>query len=135
MNRLILAAAAGLFATAAQAGHLDITMQGATFKGDSVTFPSVMIDKDGWLVIHAMKDGAPVLPTSLGSTFVPAGTTKNVAVEIDGKVMKGTDYLVMLHYETNANGTYDFGANDTTNDGPALKADKSPYMTQFRTGM
>ncbi len=135
MNRFIAAAGAVLFATAAQAGHLDITLKGATFKGDTVTFPQVMMDKDGWLVIHAMKDGAPVLPSSLGSTFVPAGPSMNVAVDINEKVMKGTDYLVMLHYETNGNGTYDFGVNNTTDDGPALKADKTPYMVQFRTEM
>lgn len=135
MNKFLIAAAAGMLATAAQAGHLDIAVQGASFKGDNITFPSVMIDKDGWLVIHEVKDGAPVIPASIGATFVPAGTSQNVSVEIDGKVMKGTDYLVMLHYETNGNGTYDFGTSDTSNDGPAMKADGTPYMTMFKTGM
>ncbi|KKK70383.1 hypothetical protein LCGC14_2924510, partial [marine sediment metagenome] len=44
-------------------------------------------------------------------------------------------YMAMLHYETNGNGTYDFGADNTTDDGPATKADGSPYMIEFMTQM
>lgn len=137
MTRFALAALAAvtLGAGAAQADHLSITVPGASFKGDTITFPAVMTDKPGWLVIHAVEDGQPVIPASIGHTMIPAGTSTDVTVQLDQRVMKGSDYLVMLHYETNGNGAYDFGPGNTADDLPAMKADGTPYMIQFKTQM
>lgn len=131
----IITASVLLAASAAHAGHLDIATEGARFKGDTITFASVMTDKPGWIVVHAMENGAPVLPDAVGATMIEAGTTADVEVVIDGGVAKGQGYMAMLHYETNGNETYDFGAANTADDTPSLKADGTPYMVEFKTGM
>ena len=73
-------AAALLSATAAQADHLDIPLDAVSFSGDTFTFPSVLIDKDGYVVIHAVTADGPVIPASIGHTMVKAGTSQNVEV-------------------------------------------------------
>lgn len=138
MKRIAIAAAvatAALSAGAAQAEHLNIAVEGATFKGDTITFPSVLMDKPGWLVIHAVENGAPVVPGSEGHVWLPAGESRDVSVDVSGMVMKGADYNAMLHYETNGNESYDFGPGSTDVDTPAMKADGTPYMIMFKTAM
>lgn len=139
MNTFATAAAAGLIcvasAGAALADHLDIDAKGAMVQGDTVVFPSVRIDKAGYVVVHAMKDGAPMVPASMGHTAVPAGTTQNVVVAIDGGVLPGTEYVAMVHYETNGNDTYDYAAGMTDADTPGMKPDNTAYSKTFMTGM
>jgi hypothetical protein len=132
-------AAAGLICAistgAAFADHLNIDAKGATIQGDTVVFPSVRVDKDGYVVVHAMKDGAPTVPASMGHTAVSAGTTENVVVAIEGGVMPGTEYVAMVHYETNGNGTYDYAPGMTDVDTPGMKPDNTAYSQAFMTGM
>ena len=59
----------------------------------------------------------------------------NVVVKLDARVMKDTKYLAMLHYETNGNTSYDFGPDNTADDGPALTAAGDIYMTEIKTAM
>ncbi|APX90443.1 hypothetical protein BV394_12475 [Brevirhabdus pacifica] len=129
----IAAALSTTLAAPAMAEHLILKTEGTTVK-HVVTFPSVMIDKDGYLTIHALKDGQPVIPGSIGHVAVKAGTTENVEVEIMDDAVAGTDYIGMLHYETNDNDTYDFGEGSTDVDTPATKADGSPYALPFTAG-
>lgn len=128
-----VATAATTFAAPAMADHIKIETEGTMVK-HVVTFPSVMMDKDGYLVVHALKDGAPVIPASIGHVAVKAGTMENVEVEIMDDAVAGTDYIGMLHYETNDNDTYDFGEGSTDVDTPATKADGSPYALPFTAG-
>lgn len=123
-------AAAGI----AQADHLNIDVAGATIDGDAVEFPSVLIDQDGYVVIHAVEDGAPVLPGSIGHTAVAAGTTEDVSVPVEGGAMEGTDYVAMIHYETNDNDTYDFSEEMTDVDTPGMKPDNTAYALPFNVG-
>lgn len=125
-----LAASIG-FIGAAQADHLNIDVKAATVKDGTIVFPSVKIDKDGYVVIHAVKDGKPVLPGSIAHTAVKAGTTSNVAVKVPG-AKAGTDYVAMIHYETNGNATYDFGASSTSVDTPGMRPDNTPYALPFK---
>lgn len=136
MQKLIFGAAAiGIaaiaFSGAARADHLNIDVKAATVKDGAIMFPSVRIDKDGYVVIHEVKDGKPVLPESIGHTAVKAGTTSNVAVKVPG-AKAGTDYVAMIHYETNGNSTYDFGKASTTIDTPGMKPDNTPYALSFK---
>ena len=91
MKKSTIAAAALVAATLASTGlaraeHLNIAVDGATVDGDAIVFPSVLIDMDGYVVVHAVQDGEPVLPASIGHVAVPAGTTENVSVPIEGGV-------------------------------------------------
>ncbi len=80
----------------------------------SVTIAAVTAQADGWLVIHSDNEGAP--GPVLGQTLVPAGTTTNVAVTLAAEGR--TDILFpMLHVDTGAVGTYEFGTVEGA-DGP-----------------
>ena len=115
----------------AYADHLAIDVENAKIEDGAVVFPSVRIDKDGYVVIHAVEDGQPVIPASIGHTAVPSGTTENVSVEVEGGAMEGTDYVAMIHYETNDNDTYDFGEGSTDVDTPGMRPDDTPYALPF----
>lgn len=115
----------------AHAKHLNIAVDDVMIEGDAVVFSSVLIDKDGYVVVHAMEDGKPVLPGSVGHTAVKAGTTEKVSVPLKG-AKAGTDYMAMIHYETNDNGSYDFGDGMTDVDTPGLKPDNTPYALSFK---
>lgn len=118
----------------AYADHLNIDVEGAMIEGESIVFPSVKTDKAGYVVIHAVENGEPVLPSSIGHTAVPAGDSENVAVEIEGGAQEGTDYLAMIHYETNDNDTYDFAEGMTDVDTPGMRPDDTPYALPFTVG-
>lgn len=130
-----VAAASLALSTPALADHLNIDVEGATIEDGAIVFPAVKIDKDGYVVIHAVENGAPVLPSSIGHAAVSAGDSENVSVEVEGGAQEGTDYVAMIHYETNDNGTYDFGEGMTDVDGPGTKADGTPYALPFQVGM
>lgn len=131
---IVAATAAVAGAGIAYADHLNIDVDGATIEDGAIVFPSVLIDKDGYVVIHAVENGEPVLPASIGHTAVPAGTTENVSVEVEGGAMEGTDYVAMIHYETNDNDTYDFAEGMTDVDTPGMKPDNTPYALPFTAG-
>jgi hypothetical protein len=133
-TRILLAAAALAFATPAAADHLNIEAEGVAVDGAMVTFPSVKIDKDGFLVLHAVQGGEVVVPASIGHVMVPAGTTMDVTVTADYPLAAGEDYVAMLHYDTDGDGMYAFGEGMTDVDGPALNAEGQPYVKTF-TGM
>jgi hypothetical protein len=118
----------------AHADHLNIDVEGATIEGNSVVFPAVKIDKDGYVVIHAVESGEAVIPASIGHTAVPAGDSENVSVEIEGGAMEGTDYVAMIHYETNDNDTYDFAEGMTDVDAPGMRPDNTAYALPFKVG-
>lgn len=138
MHKILTAAATLVAALAAGSGialadHVNVAVEGVTAADGSVTFPSVRIDKDGFVVVHATKDGAPVLPGSVGHAPVKAGTTENVMVPVEGLEAGGT-YMVMLHYDTDGNGTYGFGEASTAVDTPAVTPKNEPWMKTFKAG-
>jgi len=108
------------FATSAMADEIMVSAQPA---GNSVTIDSVTIDSDGWLVIHEIKDGKPVVPASIGYVAVKAGTTTNVVVKLDKDVAAGTKVLTMLHVDEGAANSYEFPGPD----GP-VKVDGKPVV-------
>ncbi len=134
--RTLTAAGMGaLLSGPAFADHLDIVVEGVKQDGATFMFPSVRIDQDGFLVVHAMEGGQPTLPGSVGHIMVEAGTTENVSVTLDPAPEPGAEYMVMLHYDTNANGQYEFGEGMTDVDTPGVKPDGEAWSKAFRTGM
>jgi uncharacterized protein (DUF2141 family) len=131
---LVAAGGAGLIAlgAAATAQELDVTTAGSQVQGNAVVFSGVTIDQDGYVVVHAVENGSPVVPSSLGSAAVAAGQNTDVAVPVAG--LAAGDYVAMLHHETNGNQTYDFGEGSTDVDTPAMGADGSPYAVPFSIG-
>lgn len=134
INRIFFAAlaVAGSFGAAASADHLNIMTEGARVEGGAVVFPAVKIDKDGYVVVHAVTDGAPVLPGAIGHVMVPAGDSTEVMVPVEG--LAPGEYVAMIHYETNGNGSYDFGEGMTDVDTPGMRPDGTAYAVPFEIG-
>ncbi|MFZ3585031.1 PQQ-dependent sugar dehydrogenase [Loktanella sp. DJP18] len=97
-----------------------IVAEGVTIDGDTVTVPQVVAERDGFLVIHTVLDGQPVVPESIGHAAVSAGVNENVEITINFPFADGEDYLAMLHLDSNGNGTYDFGPEMTDVDTPVM---------------
>jgi uncharacterized surface protein with fasciclin (FAS1) repeats len=78
--------------------------------GASVTVDSVTAAVPGWMVIHADNNGAP--GPVLGQTFVEAGTTEGVVVELDPPLEGSVTLWAMLHIDEGVAGTYEFPGAD-----------------------
>lgn len=134
MNKILttLAVVLGVtVATPALADHLNIEIEGVWTKGAAVSVPSVLIDKPGFVVLHAVQNGEVIVPASIGHTYVQAGTTENVEITTDYPLAEGEDFIAMLHYDTNEDGVYSFGDGSTDVDTPALNAEEMPYVKPF----
>ncbi|PYE84080.1 DUF7282 domain-containing protein [Pseudoroseicyclus aestuarii] len=108
-----------------------LDLAGMSASAQTVTVPTVVAAQDGYIVLHATDaEGAPVVPQSLGSEPVAAGMNEDVTITTDEELVPGARYIVMLHAETNGNGTYDFGEGSTDVDTPVV-VDGAPLMVPF----
>ncbi len=88
-----------------------------------VMIDEVVAAQDGWLVIHAQKDGG--IGPVIGYAAVTAGSNTYLMVEIDPMGATETLYA-MLHIDEGVKGTYEFPGAD----GPA-KVDGKPVTPPF----
>ncbi len=98
-----------------------IDIEGAVQNGSDYTFRSVTIDKNGWLVMHPFKDGKPVGTVYVGHTYVEKGTTENVTISVSNNPGPNEPYIVMLHYDMNDDGVFDFNDGVTVPDAPVFE--------------
>lgn len=134
MTYLKLAAVAALltpFAACAQSSEpapvapsLTVSPQAA---GASVVVDVASIPADGWLVIHAMQDGKPVAPASIGHAPLKAGENTSVTVAIDPPAQPGDVVIAMLHNDDGEIGVYQFGPGSVDYDKPVV-ADGKPVV-------
>lgn len=96
----------------------------------SVVVKSVTAAADGFVVIHAMKDGKPVVPDSIGHTYIKAGTTKDVYVPLTGKY-EGDTVIAMLHVDDGKMGVYEFGPGMVDTDKP-VTADGGAVVSEIK---
>lgn len=101
-----------------------IDVAGVGIDGATATFSNVVAKSGGYLVIHTILDGAPVVPASIGHVPVKAGDNADLAVKIGYDFVAGETYFAMLHEETNGNATYDFGEGMTDVDTPVMNDGK-----------
>lgn len=114
----------------AAAAQNAIDTSNVMFNGSEVTFDSVMIEQDGYIVIHTILDGQVVAPESIGHTALTSGANTDVTVTTEYDLVEGENYVAMLHVESNDNGTYDFGIGNTDVDTPVM-ADGAAVTAQF----
>ena len=127
MTHLKMAAFAALFApfvacaqspdSAPASPSLTVSPQAA---GASVVVDLAMIPTDGWLVIHATKDGKPVAPASIGHAPLKAGENTSVVVALDPAPQSGDVVIAMLHNDDGEIGVYQFGPGSVENDKPVV---------------
>jgi hypothetical protein len=94
-----------------------------------VTIEKVTIPVDGWVVIHPSDAQGKFIEKDIGHAPVKAGTNTNVSVTLTEEVKDGAKLHVMLHEDTGAKGTYEFGKVPKA-DGPVLKGGK-PVVDDF----
>lgn len=93
--------------------------------GGSVTISTVGMPSTGWVVIHEMRNGKPVVPASIGNVYVPAGPSKNVVVALSTPVKAGDQVMAMLHLDTGVPKVYEFGnGGNEVQDKPVIRNGK-----------
>lgn len=82
----------------------------STFRADStaITFPEVVIEKPGFLVLHPVMDGRPNGDMVSGFAYLDAGQNDNVTIRIDHPADVGSKFLVMLHSDVDQDRVLDF---------------------------
>jgi hypothetical protein len=83
--------------------------------GEWLNIPEFHLDQDGFVVIHIDNNGAPG-PVA-GFAYATAGWYINFKVWVDTTMLTPTVFP-MLHYDTNANGEYEFAGGEL--DGPIV---------------
>ncbi len=74
----------------------------------AITFPEVMIEKAGWLVLHPVIDGRPDGDIVSGFAYLNQGQSENVKVQIQHPASAGDKFLVMLHGDVDQDRVFDF---------------------------
>lgn len=130
-TKKIIATIAVLTATASVAladAHASDALETAEQElSHAVVVKSVTAAADGWVVIHAIEDGKPVVPASIGHTYVKAGMTENVYVPLTGDY-DGDKVIAMLHVDDGELGVYEFGPGSVANDKPVV-VDGGPLVS------
>ena len=82
----------------------------SAFRGSSTAlqFSEVTIEKPGWIVLHPVINGRPDGDMVSGFQYVSAGTTENVAIQVDHPADPGDQFLVMLHSDVDEDRVFDF---------------------------
>ena len=82
--------------------------------GGAVTVASIAMPSNGWLVIHAVRDGKMDTSGSIGHVYVPAGPSENITVPLSESVGSGGQVVAMLHLDTGVAKVYEFanGGNE-----------------------
>lgn len=100
--------------------HNYIILEDAKRDGAIFTFKEVAIDAPGWLVTHPFENGEPVATVYTGATSLAKGVSKNVQIEVSPEPSSGAMMIVMLHYDVNEDGVFDFNDGVTVPDAPGV---------------
>lgn len=85
-----------------------IVVEGVTRSDKTLIFPEVHIDGNGWLVMHPFENGKPNGDKYVAASYLPSGTSKNVAIKVHKGVEAQEMFIVMLHRDLNENRILDF---------------------------
>lgn len=103
----------------------NFTAKDQDIEDNTVVVESVTMNTDGWVVIHANDNGAPVVPEIISEPkFLEAGTHSNVEVTLENSaaVNAGDMLWVMLHADTGVSQEYEFDGSNGL-DTPITDAD------------
>lgn len=94
-----------------------IVVDDLTRERNVFTFAEVTLAEPGWLVLHPFEDGAPLGKIYVGARYLPAGTHRDVRLEVSTapEPKPGTNFVVMLHGDVDDDQTFDFYFVDERN--------------------
>ncbi len=98
-----------------------IVVDGVSRSGATFTFRRVVIERDGWIVFHPFKNGAPSPTEVAGYAFVGAGAHEPAVITIDYAPEVGEKFVAMLHFDMNEDGVFDFNDGVTVPDAPVFE--------------
>lgn len=101
-----------------------IILDNVSRDGAQFVFETVAIDQPGWLVMHPFENGAPAQTVYVGARLLGAGTHKDVAITIDEAPQSGDMFVIMLHYDVNKDGIFDFNDGVTVPDAPVFEGNR-----------
>lgn len=80
------------------------------YRGDSVvlTFPEVVVEKAGFIVLHPVMDGRPNGDVVSGFAYLNSGVNTDVTVHLNTPADAGRKFLVMLHTDVDNDRVLDF---------------------------
>ena len=100
--------------------------------GGSITVSEVAMPSNGWLVVHAVRDGKMDVSGSIGHTYVPAGPSSDVAVSLTEAVAPGDSVVAMLHLDTGNAKVYEFANGSTEPQDMPVFIDGKPVMASIQ---
>lgn len=98
-----------------------IALDGAHRTDSIFTFPNVTLAKDGFLVFHPFRDGAPVQTEYVAAKALSGGSHDNVSIEVTDNPETGDMYIVMLHFDMNEDRVFDFNDGVDVPDAPVFE--------------
>lgn len=107
------------------------TAQDQDIEDNTVVVSSVTLNTDGWVVIHADDNGAPMVPDIISEPkYLEAGTYQDVEVFLKNSagVEAGDTLWIMLHQDTGTDEEYEFDGENgldtpiTNDDGEVVTA-------------
>jgi plastocyanin len=107
-----------------------IMVEDQTIQSATITVAEVVIPDQGWVVIHADRDGAP--GAVVGYEPAPAGRSIDLVVGIDTQVATETMHA-MLHIDAGVQGEFDFPGPDeplTVNGQIIMDRFRVSYLTE-----
>ena len=85
-----------------------IIIDGVTRNKSTLVFPEVLIDGNGWLVIHPFENGKPNGDKYIASTYLNDGVNTDVEITVHKGIATAEMFIVMLHRDVNENKILDF---------------------------
>ena len=76
--------------------------------GGAVVVDKIAMPTNGWIVIHAVRDGKMDVSGSIGHLYVPAGPSGPHTVPLSEQVAAGGQVVAMLHLDTGNAKVYEF---------------------------
>lgn len=94
--------------------------------GGAITVDKIAMPTNGWIVVHAVRDGVMDVSGSIGHAYVPAGPSGPHTVPLSEPVGAGSQVVAMLHLDTGNAKVYEFanGGNEPQ-DLPVMLDDKA----------
>lgn len=128
-----LAALVAALASIAFANHVALEAQDQEVRGTTIVLDRVLLEQDGFVVVHATNADGLVLTPPLGVAHLPAGEHADVEIALDPDALApyayqdGGTIVPMLHVDADGDGMYAFP------DGPdvPVTVDGAPVVTEI----
>lgn len=106
-------------------GRISVADQPA---GGAVMVDAIGMPSNGWIVLHAMRDGAPDTSGSIGHAYIPGGPSSNVTVPLNVPVQPGQQVAAMLHLDTGVAQVFEFANGSVEPQDPPVIVDGAPVV-------